>query len=104
MKKLLATMVLGIFVFSITTGSTVFAAEEGVMVEMKDGESFPSTGTTTAPQYTATASGTSAAFLGTGELAAAAIFAAAIAAAIAFSDDSDTPQAHGHGHGHGHGH
>ena len=28
MKKLLATMVLGIFVFSITTGSTGFAAED----------------------------------------------------------------------------
>jgi hypothetical protein len=98
MKKLLATMVLGIFVVSITTGSTGFAAEKGVTVEMKDGTSFTSSGTTTAPQATAAASGTAAAGSGAGGAVAAAAFAAAaLIAAAALASDSD--QAHGGHHG-----
>jgi hypothetical protein len=99
MKKLLATMVLGIFVVSITTGSTGFAAEKGVTVEMKDGTSFTSSSTTTAPQATAAASGTAAAGSGAGGAVAAAAFAAAaLIAAAAIASDSDSPGGHAHGH------
>ena len=97
MKKIIASIALGAFIFTSTLVTTGFAAEKEVVENA----------TTTTAENTATTTATSAAAAGITGMAAVGVIAAVaiIAAAVVAGDSSDSPPAaHGHGHGHGHGH
>lgn len=93
MKKLIATIALGAFVFTSTLVTTSFAAEKGNIDSSKS--------TTTAAEATAESTATTAAAAGVSGLAVVGIIAATaiIAATVVASDTGDNPPG-GHGHGH----
>ena len=95
MKKIIATISLGAFIFTSTLVSTGFAADKETAATAKS--------TTTTAENTATETAISAAAAGEGMIAVGLIAVSAIAlTAIAASSDSKTPAAHDGGHGHGH--
>jgi hypothetical protein len=95
LKKLIATISLGAFIFTSTLVSTGFAADNETAETAK--------ATTTTAENTATETATSAAAMGDGGMIAVGLIAvtAVTLAAIAGNSDNKTPAAHG-GHGHGH--
>ena len=98
MKKLIAIIALGAFVFTSTLVTTSFAADTETAETTK--------ATTNTAENTATATAISAAQTEGAVWALAIPLTAATAMLIgAATTDSKTAHgAHGHGHGHGHGH
>ena len=93
MKKFIATIALGAFVFTSTFVTSGFAAEKAVDIEKAPAATAEATAETTA---------TSAAAAGITGMAVVGIVAATaiIAATVIASETGDNPPAaHGHGHG-----